>query len=1298
VKDLSSPSAAARSAEEWARELADRIPGYSPGWTPTREGLGEALIHIDARFLEVLSGAIVQTPRKNQLAFYDRLGVELLPAHAARAPLAFEAISPRANSRIPAGTRVGASVEGEKEPVVFETESDVGLTGARIAEVVSLWPGRDQWVDHSADHLAGRPFTLFEGGQPVRHEWYVGHDQLLSLRGPVTVELKVDLAEPGKHPITLQWEFFDGKRWIPFRAFDESWGATASLDGTQGFTRSGTVTLVTDCANNQPTTIDGVRGYWIRGVTTDPLPSADANTYARIRGARVSVIIDRTIACPPVGPGPQPDSAYAGDQKLDTTKTIKPFGDRPQMGAVFYLQADELLSRPGAEATICFQRVQTPEEKADLDAAALEARVNNSSNRLMTIVRAVADSILEAADGKGGLRHGFVPAVHPTDPGPQGQLIADFDRRVKALLDAKNNASGSDTTKIQPIYDAAVALYEFIKDSNDGILGQDPPDRARKLPSELLDIDRSALDRPDIQHLPNVDDLVRAGRPASENLHQFWLDEGGFVFGLALANPLFTLFPALLLAEQFFACAVELLDIAGYGLREAIGKASEALKELKDITAIQLGMAGGVPFMTPPVVSWEYWNGRSWAGLSVSGNADAQIFRANGPIGFTVRADLESTKVNEVDGRWIRAQILSGGYGVVRVVTFKNADTGDIQVMPIVEYRPPNIAGLCLGYRWEYGPAELEHAATFNDFRYLDVTLAAAGRADPFAPIEPVADRTPALYLGFDSTPPPDRLGLYLELVESTEGEPGPALTWEAWDGTEWIRVRVDDETRSLSMPGCWQVDWPGLPEPVSALITQASESAIHLEDSLQAGRFGTGHVVEILKDGGERVRITGREGDALTVFPALEQTYSGVTLAISRLARFGRPRTWLRARLTSDGTPQHATVNALHINVAWASQLQTFENEVLGSSTGEPGQVFMALRSPVLHDEILEVRELSGARAEVEEPMLRERLAAAGLGPEDIVVDTDPRTGRTTGVWVRWRPVPWLGFANSDERVYAIERTRGRILFAYGGGMAPPPGPDNLRLRRYRAGGGTKGNVPAGAIKQLLSGVLAKSVKNVRGAEGGADGEPLPAVVQRGPHSIRHRRQAVSAEDYEWLAREASPEVAVVRALPATHPSGRPSPGWVTVIIVPRSLDASPQPSFELRGAVRDFLARRAPSSVRDRIAVIGPTYKPVAVEAVIAPVEPAKGGWMIDRARAALGAFFHPLTGGPGGEGWSFGRDVFVSDVAALLETRDDIDYVEWLTLRVDGTTVADRAPIPVDRIVTSGISRLSLSAGEA
>jgi predicted phage baseplate assembly protein len=405
-------------------------------------------------------------------------------------------------------------------------------------------------------------------------------------------------------------------------------------------------------------------------------------------------------------------------------------------------------------------------------------------------------------------------------------------------------------------------------------------------------------------------------------------------------------------------------------------------------------------------------------------------------------------------------------------------------------------------------------------------------------------------------------------------------------------------------------------------------------------------------------------------------------------LARFDAARHWLRARLREDGVPTSTTVDGIFPNAVWAIHAQTVRDEVLGSGNGEPNQSFFLTRRPVLDREIIEVRELDGPRAAVELPIL-----AREVDPSDLTVVPDP-TGRPREVWVRWQSRPNLYASGPDDRHYVLEPARGRILFA----RPIPAGAANVRARRYRTGGGAVGNVPAGAIAQLLGGIpFVNGVSNPRAAEGGADGETVQEVRIRGPQTLRHRERSMSATDYESLAREASPGVAIARALPATHPSGRRAPGWVTLILVPESQEAQPRPSFELRRQVQDYVLARAAGDLAG-LAVVGPTYLQVGATCTIAPIDMTQAGPAGVAVRSALEAFFHPVTGGPEGTGWPFGRAVHLSDVAAIVEAVPGVDFVQELELLLEGISQGELVEVPPDRIVVAGRIQVRARAGEA
>ncbi|MEZ4496533.1 MAG: hypothetical protein R2845_07100 [Thermomicrobiales bacterium] len=82
--------------------------------------------------------------------------------------------------------------------------------------------------------------------------------------------------------------------------------------------------------------------------------------------------------------------------------------------------------------------------------------------------------------------------------------------------------------------------------------------------------------------------------------------------------------------------------------------------------------------------------------------------------------------------------------------------------------------------------------------------------------------------------------------------------------------------------------------------------------------------------------------------------------------------------------------------------------------------------------------------------------------------------------------------------------------------------------------------------------------------AGGGADGETIETVRERGPRTLQHRGRGVSAVDLAALAREASPPaIAMARALPARSADGRVRPGYVTIVLIPESVEPKPWPEL---------------------------------------------------------------------------------------------------------------------------------------
>jgi hypothetical protein len=723
---------------------------------------------------------------------------------------------------------------------------------------------------------------------------------------------------------------------------------------------------------------------------------------------------------------------------------------------------------------------------------------------------------------------------------------------------------------------------------------------------------------------------------------------------------------------------------------------------LLDIAMVPTRSAGaGETELEAPVVAWEYWNGNAWAAL-ISPSASSRVtqFRSSGVVRFPVPLDMTPVEVNDNAHCWMRARLLQGAYGFKREVSYQgpSTDPGPFR-FTIVETVAPAVASFRLGYLYRSAWDFPQHCFAHNDFQYELRTADVRRPGGFFQPFRPVPDTTPALYLGFDRPLPNDLVSLYVDVREQ-EMSAAP-LVWEAWDGVSWKRLPIVDETAHLTRPGLVSFVAPDVAPRASATMIDAAENRIRVTDALAAAVFRPrDRIVVEQRTASEMAIIRAIAGEVITLEGPLANAYSGGTVAHAALPRFGRPLDWVRARLKDDGAPVPTVLEGIHLNAAWAAQVRTNENEVLGSGTAQPAQSVFFSQTPVLRGEAIEVRELEGARAAVELPILQDEVRKQGLSDADVRSVSDPRGGRVTEVWVRWRARPHLFHSGPDDRHYVIERARGRVIFGDGrNGRIPPVGLNNIVAARYQVGGGTAGNIPPGKIGQLLgSAAIVQSVSNPRAGDGGAAGETIEGVKRRGPQRLRHLGRALSATDYEALAREASPGVAMARALPATASNGRPAPGSVTLIVVPHSLDARPQPSFELRRQVYEYIAARVPASLNaGHIAVIGPSYLPVGASAAAVARDLSEAARVEARIRDALERFLHPLTGGPQEEGWPLGRDIYLSDLAAIVEAVEGVDFLRGLELLLEDIPQGEHIAVPPDRIVVAGPLRIEMEGPE-
>ncbi|MFD0337690.1 putative baseplate assembly protein [Streptomyces sp. NPDC127117] len=399
------------------------------------------------------------------------------------------------------------------------------------------------------------------------------------------------------------------------------------------------------------------------------------------------------------------------------------------------------------------------------------------------------------------------------------------------------------------------------------------------------------------------------------------------------------------------------------------------------------------------------------------------------------------------------------------------------------------------------------------------------------------------------------------------------------------------------------------------------------------------------------------RPGEVIVFVPA------GHTPSVTAGIRAG----WLRCRVTAPepGQPFYSespTIREAEVftvgGTADVEHAETVLDVPLGVSEGVAGQRFSVSRAPLL------------------------------LDGEPPVVQVSSGEG-----WQVWTAVEHFGASAPHDRHVRIDAVSGEFAFppevrepdgtmrAYG---AVPEKGAQLRIPRYRTGGGAAGNVARGAINVLRSSVpYVAGVDNREAAGGGVDGETVENAKVRAPNLLRIQERAVTAGDYESIAREAAPSLRRVRCVPAVAGEA----GAVRVLVVPDAvIDEGGQlrfeqliPSDSVLSTVMARLDERR--LVGTRLLVEPPAYQGVTVVARL-----VTNGGDVDRVRAdAIAALFDhidPLRGGADGTGWPFGRPVQYGEIFAVLQGVRGVGLVEEVRL-FPADPITGRRGAAVDRI---------------
>lgn len=321
-----------------------------------------------------------------------------------------------------------------------------------------------------------------------------------------------------------------------------------------------------------------------------------------------------------------------------------------------------------------------------------------------------------------------------------------------------------------------------------------------------------------------------------------------------------------------------------------------------------------------------------------------------------------------------------------------------------------------------------------------------------------------------------------------------------------------------------------------------------------------------------------------------------------------------------------------------------------------------------------------------------------------------EPALGGGFDPWTTWEHVD--EFPEGPGNQFRLDPVTGTVEFGNhdpstspeGHGRIPPMESEIQALTYRYVGGGSNGNLPPKVISVIrapLPGLVAAENKGF--ATGGSDEEDVEETKRRGPEVLRNRYRAVTNDDYEYLAREATTDIEKVRCLPPrlftaydtlpvginigdpwTYGSLNRDSGTVNVIVIPLSplSNPAPIPSEELLQEVSDYLQTRR--VVTNLLHVTFPRYLPIDVTIDLKVWQKALDTGLVESIAQVqadiedkIAKFLHPTLGGPEEKGWEVGQDIMISSIFDYLQPDLDVGFISDLTIQA-GTPLY----MPTDR----------------
>jgi baseplate J-like protein len=280
----------------------------------------------------------------------------------------------------------------------------------------------------------------------------------------------------------------------------------------------------------------------------------------------------------------------------------------------------------------------------------------------------------------------------------------------------------------------------------------------------------------------------------------------------------------------------------------------------------------------------------------------------------------------------------------------------------------------------------------------------------------------------------------------------------------------------------------------------------------------------------------------------------------------------------------------------------------------------------------------------------------------------------------IPWTKVDDFDASGPEDHHYTVDRLKGMIVF--GNGIHGRMPPINAKMEvKYKFGNILEDGFAKDEISFIAfdeNGMLldVDAINYLPSTRGKGD-EPLKYTMSRARSELKIPFKAVSSSDFEFITIN-TPGLRVARA--KAFPLQLSSEGkkknqdkedclanTVRVIVVPYSPSETPTPNRGFLRTVCEHVDKHR--LITTKLRVTGPEYVGVTVNITITINSSSNPDFVRERVAEALDNFLSPISRNPRQNAWPFGRDVYRSEVSAVIEQAEGVECVLQIVLTGSG-----------------------------